>query len=350
MRYSVFPITDHKAWGHYLTQRGLFWTEKNITVELDKDINDWKSLDENVKDFIKHILAFFAVSDGVVNETIGDKLVVLLDSIELLMNANWQRSTEDIHNICYATAINTYIDDPQERIRLFDSIKNFECIRNKIEWLQSKLGGPEIPKVYDPAIEKLKKMYEAGNLRDIDIDKLFAKKTKPAKKVFINIIMEGIFFSSSFCSIFWLLNHLGKMKGLAKINEYISRDEWKHAEFWMYVYSLLKKKLSQMEVQELILEAVEVEMGFLREALKENLFGMNYDLMLQYVKYVADVQLSHMNYEKIFNVTNPFPFMEKQSVGIRSTDFFQDQDVTEYSNIPREENADDFSLDFGEIV
>jgi ribonucleoside-diphosphate reductase beta chain len=395
-RYTIFPLRDNQVWELYKKAQELFWVEEEVDSELAKDPKDWETLEAPIKHFIEHILAFFAVSDGIVNETLVEEILSRVQQREVRFWYDFQIMMEDIHNTVYSKLIDTYIKDPTKKAKLFNAIETYPAIRKKIEWVRRWLGkGNELAKLSDEkraALLKLEKMYDMvkgfqsgmnGMLSDApsksknvkkddlfdsspagesaletrepanDIERLFSElhveRPSLAKQILINTIMEGIFFSGSFCAIFWIYSTMRKLPGLAKANEFISRDEGMHTEFGIHLYrNKIKNRLPQKEVFEIVAEAVEVEAEFIRSALPKGLLGMNAELMTQYIQFVADQLLVQLGYQTYFKSTNPFPFMNKQSTSVRIPDFFMDQAVSEYGHHSAGSKVEDNTLDFSE--
>lgn len=361
-RYAIFPLSPmfKGAYEYYKNAKSSFWVEQEIDQELAKDPKDWATLDEPIKNFIKHILAFFAASDGIVRETITEHFSNNITVLEIKFWYDFQVMMEDIHNIVYSKLIEEYIRDENERNSLFHALTTFPTISRKISWIRKWLGTSELRNLSSSnwtALGKLVNVYKqcqasfGVSSREVDalVDMLEAPRVSLARQLFINIIMEGVFFSGSFCAIFWIYSQYKKMPGLAKANEFISRDEGSHTEFGIYLYNNhIVNKLTQGEVEEILAEAVEIEADFIRAALPAGLLGMNAALMTQYIKFVGDQLLVQLNYKKIFHVKNPFPFMEKQSTSVRIPDFFMDHNVSEYGHHAAALQPNDMKLDFSD--
>jgi ribonucleoside-diphosphate reductase beta chain len=291
-RFVLFPIQHNDIWSFYKKAEASFWTAEEI--DLSADIIDWENkLNENEKHFIKHVLAFFAASDGIVNENLAENFLSEVQYTEAKFFYGFQVAIENIHSETYSLLIDTYIKDGAEKNYLFNAINTLACVRRKADWA----------------------------LRWIE-------KGSFAQRLVAFAAVEGIFFSGSFCSIFWLKKR-GLMPGLGFSNELISRDEGLHCDFACLLYNNhLVNKLSKDEVREIILDAVEIEKEFILEALPVKLIGMNSDLMSQYIEFVADRLLLELGNEKVFNVTNPFDFMDMLSIQGKSN-FFEKR-VSEY--------------------
>ena len=291
-RYTLFPIKDEYIWNFYKKSVSLFWTVEEINFTGDTD--DYNSLSKNEKHFVKMILAFFASSDGVVNENLVNRFSNEVQLAEARAVYSIQNFIETIHSECYSLLIQTYIKDDVERLKCFNSIYHFPCIRKKFEWGQKWITSTD-------------------NFN---------------KRLLAFAIVEGLFFSGSFCAIYWLKKR-GLMKGLTFANELISRDEGMHTEFAIYLYNTYCDKLGYGEIIEIFTEAVEIEKEFITESLPVRLIGMNSQLMKQYIEFVADRLVSQLNYPKLYNSSNPFDFMELISLEGK-TNFFEKR-VSEYS-------------------
>ena len=283
-RFVILPINYPKVWEMYKKHEQSFWTAEEI--DLHPDLKDWGRLNDDERHFIKHVLAFFAASDGIVNENLAVNFMKEVQLPEARCFYGFQIMMENIHSETYALLIDTYIKDPQEKTRLFHAIDTVPAVKKKAEWAL--------------------RWIEHGNF---------------AERLVAFAAVEGIFFSGSFCSIFWMKKR-GLMPGLTFSNELISRDEGLHCEFACLLYSMLSNKLSKDEVFEIIGDAVRIEKEFISEALPVALIGMNAKLMQQYIEFVADRWLAELGYPKMFNATNPFDFMEMISLQGK-TNFFE---------------------------
>lgn len=290
-RFVLFPIQYDDIWEMYKKAEASFWTAEEI--DLRQDITDWKSLNSDEQHFIKMVLAFFAGSDGIVLENLASRFMNEIQVPEARCFYGFQMAMENIHSETYSLLIDTYIEDTQEKTKLFNAIETVPCIKEKAEWA----------------------------LKYIESDASFATRLVGFAAV------EGIFFSGSFCSIFWLKKR-GKLPGLTFSNELISRDEGLHCDFACLLYSKLNHKLSQEDVENIIREAVVIEKGFVCDSLPVKLIGMNAEMMSQYIEFVSDRLMDALGYEKIFNVTNPFEWMEMISLQGK-TNFFEKR-VGEY--------------------
>lgn len=301
-RYTVSPIKDQEVYEWYLKAKGLIWHAEHLDIELAKDKFHWPNIPKNVQKVIKTVLSFFAISDGVVNENIETAFTGRIKSRECLLWYNFQKMMEDIHNITYGKLVEQYITDVAERKNLLDALTQFPSIKAKVDWIHKNIRG------------------------DVPLSKV----------ILINTIVEGLMFSSSFAVIFWIADTFRAegggmaLPGLSKANEWISRDEGMHTEFGQLMYKRCKNKLPAEQVTDIIKDAVEVESMFVREAMPEKMPAMNHDLMIQYVKFVADGLLVDLGYSKYYNVVNPFSFIVKQNISVRQGDFFTDHAITEY--------------------
>ena len=308
--YTLFPIKYKGLFELYKKAVASFWTVEEI--DLSKDINDWNKLKKEEQHFIKNILAFFAGSDGIVLENLGVRFMNDIQIQEATCFYGFQIAMENIHSEMYSLLIDTYIKDSQEKDKLFNAIDTIPSVGKKAKW----------------AIKWIQ-----------DEDSTFAKR------VVAFAVVEGIFFSGSFCSIFWLKKR-GLMPGLTSSNELISRDEGMHTDFAVAIYSLLENKLDYDTIKEIICEAVEIEKEFIVDSIPCRLIGMNQDLMSEYIEFVADRLSVQLGYEKIYNSKNPFDFMEMISLEGK-TNFFEKR-VMDYSkaNMTSESvNNFSFSLD-----
>ncbi|PSL46798.1 ribonucleoside-diphosphate reductase beta chain [Chitinophaga niastensis] len=283
-RFVLLPIKYPKVWEQYKKHEASFWTAEEI--DLSSDLKDWANLNDGERHFISHVLAFFAASDGIVNENLAVNFMSEVQIPEARCFYGFQIMMENIHSETYALLIDTYVKDPAEKDRLFHAIDTVPAVKKKAEWAL--------------------RWIENGNF---------------AERLVAFAAVEGIFFSGSFCSIFWLKKR-GLMPGLTFSNELISRDEGLHCEFACLLYSMLENKLSEAAVHEIIREAVAFEKEFITEALPVGLIGMNSDLMSQYIEFVADRWIGELGYTKIFNASNPFDFMEMISLQGK-TNFFE---------------------------
>jgi ribonucleoside-diphosphate reductase beta chain len=283
-RFVILPINYPAIWEMYKKHEASFWTAEEI--DLSADIRDWNALNDGERHFITHVLAFFAASDGIVNENLAVNFMRETQLPEARCFYGFQIMMENIHAETYALLIDSYVKDPREKHRLFHAIETVPAVRKKAEWALRWIG--------------------QGSF---------------AERLVAFAAVEGIFFSGSFCSIFWLKKR-GLMPGLTFSNELISRDEGLHCEFACLLYRMLNNKLSGDLVSAIIREAVEIEKEFITDALPVKLIGMNAVMMKQYIEFVADRWMSELGYPKLFNSANPFDFMEMISLQGK-TNFFE---------------------------
>ena len=307
-RFVIFPIKHKDMWDAFLNQRKAFWVESEVDIE--PDLKDWKKLSNNEQHFIKMILAFFAGSDGIVMENIGLKFFQEIQIPEARQFYSFQLMMEGIHSIMYSQLIDTYIINETEKNMLFQSIHNFSSIKQKADWALKYIN---------------------------NVDSF-------ATRLIAFACVEGIFFSGSFCSIFWL-NERGIMPGLCKSNEFISRDEGLHTDFACLLYTkYIVNKLSFDKVKELIMDAVNIESEFITEALPCSLLGMNSNHMKQYIKFVANRLSKQLGYSEIYeNTKNPFDFMERINLE-NKTNFFENR-VSEYQKNDNIIKLDEMNFD-----
>ncbi|CAM4221855.1 ribonucleoside-diphosphate reductase [Cytophagaceae bacterium 50C-KIRBA] len=307
-RFVLFPIKHNDIWKFYKQAEASFWTAEEI--DLQQDLADWKKMNDGERHFISHVLAFFAASDGIVNENLANNFLKEVQYAEAKCFYGFQIMMENIHSETYSLLIDTYIQEPKEKDRLLRAIETIDCVKKKAEWA----------------------------LKWIESDSFVERLISFAA-------VEGIFFSGSFCSIFWLKKR-GLMPGLSFSNELISRDEGLHCDFACLLYTdHIKNKVSQERVYEIITNAVEIEKEFVTLALPVSLIGMNADLMCQYIEFVADRLLVSLGCKKFYNATNPFDFMEMISLQGK-TNFFEKR-VAEYqkSGVMSDKDTMSFSLD-----
>ena len=310
-RYVMFPIRDQDIWKMYKKQEDLFWRVEE--VDLSKDTKDWQKLSPDEKHFISMILAFFASSDGIVLENLAIRFMGEVQLSEARAFYGLQIAMENIHSIMYSTLIESYINDKTEKLRLFNAVNEFPCIKKKADWAIKWIND---------------------------------KRSTFATRLIAFACVEGIFFSGAFCSIFWLKKR-GLMPGLTFSNELISRDEALHTEFAVLLYKKLQKQLKRQRLEEIIKEAVEIEKEFICEALPCRIIGMNQMMMSQYIEFVADRLLLQLGGDKVYNTQNPFDWMESISLDGK-TNFFE-KVLGEYSLATKIENVDnafEFSNDF----
>ena len=308
-RFVLFPIEHDDIWSYYKKAEASFWTAEEI--DLGQDLKDWDTLTGDERHFIKHVLAFFAASDGIVNENLAENFVSEVQYTEAKFFYGFQIAIENIHSETYSLLIDTYVKDVQEKDGLFNALDTMDCVKKKADWAL--------------------RWIDEGNF---------------AERLVAFAAVEGIFFSGSFCSIFWLKKR-GLMPGLTFSNELISRDEGLHCDFACLLYNNhLVNKLSNEAIQTIIADAVTIEKEFVTDALPVRLIGMNAELMCQYIEFVADRLLLELNCSKIYHASNPFDFMEMISLQGK-TNFFEKR-VGEYQKagvLNTENDNDKFSLD-----
>jgi len=311
-RFVILPIQYDDIWRMYKKAEASFWTAEE--VDLSKDLGDWEKLKDDERFFISHVLAFFAASDGIVNENLVERFMQEVQVPEARCFYGFQIAIENIHSEMYSLLIDTYIRDHDERDRLFNAIETIPAVKKKAEWAFKWIN---------------------------------AKNASFAERIIAFASVEGIFFSGSFAAIFWLKKR-GLMPGLTFSNELISRDEGLHTDFACLMFKHLVNKPSQDRILEIVKEAVDIECDFLTNALPVALIGMNCDLMVQYIKFVADRLLVELECPKVFNTKNPFDFMEAISLEGK-TNFFEKR-VGEYQKMgvmsTKEENKFTLDADF----
>jgi ribonucleoside-diphosphate reductase beta chain len=311
-RFVLFPIQHHDLWKLYKQQEACFWTAEEI--DLGQDVTDWENkLNDDEKHFVKHVLAFFAASDGIVNENLAENFVNEVQYTEAKFFYGFQIMMENIHSETYSLLIDTYIKDKQEQNKLFNAIDTIPAIKKKAEW----------------AIKWIES--------DSFVERLVAFAA-----------VEGIFFSGSFCSIFWLKKR-GLMPGLTFSNELISRDEGMHCDYACHLYNNhIDNKLSHDRIREIICGALEIEKEFITESLPVRLIGMNSELMKQYLEFVTDRLLMSLNVPKVYNSENPFDFM--QNIALQGKTNFFEKRVAEYQKAGvNNAAADDIDSAFNDI-
>lgn len=291
-RHTLFPIQHYDIWEMYKKQMSVFWTAEE--VDLSKDKKDWERLTQNEQHFVKYVLAFFASSDGLVMENLSQRFSNDVQYPEARFFYTAQGIIEAIHSEMYSLLIDTYISDVKEKETVFKAIDTFPVIGKKANWASKWIGA----------------------------------KDSFATRLVAFAAVEGIFFSGSFCAIFWLKKR-GLMPGLSVSNQFISRDEGLHTDFACLLYKKLQQKLPDTTVRDIIEEAVKIEKNFILEALPCNLIGMNSKMMGQYIEFVADRLLTQLGVPKLYNSSNPFDFMEQISMEGK-TNFFE-QRVSDYS-------------------
>lgn len=290
-RFVLYPIKHNDIWEFYKRAEASFWTAEEL--DFSQDLKDWENMNEGEKHFISHVLAFFAASDGIVNENLAENFINQVQYTEAKFFYGFQIAIENIHSEVYSLLIDTYIADEAEKSKLFRAIETMDCIKKKADWAL--------------------RWIENGTFQE---------------QLIAFAAVEGIFFSGSFCSIFWLKKR-GLMPGLSTSNEFIARDEGMHCDFACLLYNNhIINKLPIQKVQNIIADAVAIEKEFITESLPVRLIGMNSDLMKQYIECVADRLLVELNCPKLYNSTNPFDFMELISLNGK-TNFFEKR-VSEY--------------------
>ena len=308
-RYVIFPIKHDVFWEMYKKAQANFWTAEEL--DLTNDLKDYNNLSNDEKHFLNNILAFFAASDGIVNENLVERFCNEVKILEAKFFYGFQIAIENIHSETYSLLIDTYIKDLPLKDKLLNAIETIPSVNKKAQWA-------------------LKWISDTSDFN---------------KRVIAFACVEGIFFSGAFCSIFWLKKR-GIMPGLCHSNELISRDEGLHTEFAILMHHSLQNKCSDSDILEIVQEAVSIEKEFITESLPCKLIGMNNDLMKQYIEYIADRLLLMLGLDKIYNAQNPFDWMEAISIQGK-TNFFEKR-VGEYSNVANpNSNADDnrFELD-----
>lgn len=308
-RFVLFPIEHDDIWRFYKKSEASFWTSEEI--DLHQDLVDWSNkLNDDERHFVKHVLAFFAASDGIVNENLAENMVSEVQYTEAKFFYGFQIMMENIHSETYSLLIDTYITDNKEKDYLFNAIENMPCVKKKADWALNWIEDASF-----------------------------------AERLIAFAAVEGIFFSGSFCSIFWLKKR-GLMPGLSFSNELISRDEGMHCDFACLLYNQhIQNKLPKETVSRIITEAVAIEKEFVSDALPVRLIGMNSDLMCQYIEFVADRLLVSLGIEKKYNAENPFPWMELISLQGK-TNFFEKR-VGDYqkAGVMADQSDQAFSLD-----
>jgi len=309
-RFVMFPIKYDDIWKMYKKQIDCFWRAEEL--DLSKDLNHWEMLSKDERYFISMILAFFAASDGIVLENLALRFINDIQLAEARAFYGFQIAMENIHNETYSLLIDTYIKDQEEKARLFRAIEYYPCIKKKSDWAQKWIKD---------------------------------NRSSFATRLVAFACIEGIFFSGAFCSIYWLKKR-GLMPGLTFSNELISRDEALHCEFAVLLYNKLQRKIDKSRIHEIIKEAVEIEIEFINEALPCRLIGMNSELMSQYIQFVADRLSVQLGYKKIYNVSNPFEFMELISLESKTSFFERRNDAYALTNTKGKDTAFEMTEDF----
>lgn len=302
-RHVIFPIEHHDLWAKYKQHMSVFWIPEEI--DLSKDMKDWVTLSDNERHFIKHILGFFAGSDGIVMENLSMRFTREVGIPEAKFFYACQNLLESVHSETYSLLIDTYIEDKKEKVEILRATQTIPTVQKKAAWA----------------------------LQWID-----NKDASFATRLLAFAVVEGIFFSGAFCSIFWLKKR-GLMPGLTVSNELISRDEGLHTDFACLLYSKLESKLTKQEAHKIIREAVKIEKNFITKALPCELIGMNAKLMAEYIEFVADRLSLQLGYPKIYHATNPFEFMER--ISLEAKDNFFEKRVTTYAKANTQGTAED---------
>jgi len=305
-RFVIFPIQHDDIWQWYKKQEASFWTAEEI--DLHQDVVDWKKLNDDERYFLKHILAFFAASDGIVNENLAENFVNEVQYSEAKFFYGFQIMMENIHSEMYSLLIDTLVDNDAEKDELFNAIERFPAIKKKADWA----------------------------LRWIESESF-------AERLIAFAAVEGIFFSGAFCSIFWMKKR-GLLPGLATSNEFISRDEGLHRDFACHLHNNhLINKVPVERITQIIVEALDIEREFITESLPVNLIGMNAKLMAEYLEFVTDHLLETLNCPKVYNTANPFDFMDMISLEGK-TNFFEKR-VSEYKKAGVGEDQSSHNID-----
>jgi ribonucleotide reductase beta subunit family protein with ferritin-like domain len=307
-RLVVYPIKNKPVWDMYQKQQSCFWTVGEI--DFSKDYKSWQQLTDKEQHFIKYILGFFAASDGIVNMNLAERFLNDTEELEVRTCYQWQIAMENIHAECYSLMIDTYIKDNKEKEFLLDAIENIPSITKKANWALKWIED---------------------------------KQASFAQRLLAFACVEGIFFSGSFCAIYWLKER-NLMPGLCISNEFIARDEGMHCDFACMQYLKQPDKLPFEKVKELFEEVVEIESDFITESIPCKLIGMNSEHMIQYIKFVADRLLVDLNYPKIYKASNPFSFMENISLEGK-TNFFEHR-PTQYKKANVSDSSFEISDDF----
>ena len=305
-RFVIFPIKHHDLWAKYKQHSSVHWTAEEI--DLSKDLKDWDKLSDNERHFIKHILGFFAGSDGIVMENLAMRFSREVQVPEAKFFYAEQNIIEAIHSETYSLLIDTYIQDKEEKNKVLKAIQTIPAVKKKADWALSWIDN-----------------------NDADF----------ATRLLGFAAVEGIFFSGAFCAIFWLKQR-GVMPGLTLSNEFIARDEGLHTDFACLLYSKIVNRLSKQQAHKIIREAVKIEKYFITKALPCELIGMNAKLMAQYIEFVADRLLLQLGYPKAYHATNPFSFMER--ISLENKDNFFEKRVSTYAKAAVGKNKEDMSF------
>ncbi len=309
-RFVIFPIQHHDLWEWYKKSEASMWTAEEI--DLHQDLTDWTTkLNDDERYFIKHVLAFFAASDGIVNENLAENFVNEVQYSEAKFFYGFQIMMENIHSETYSLLIDTYVKDEKEKNQLFNAIETFPAIKKKADWALKWIESPSF-----------------------------------AERLIAFAAVEGIFFSGSFCSIFWLKKR-GLMPGLTFSNELISRDEGMHCDFAVHLHeNHLIHKVPKERIKDIIIDALNIEREFITESLPVSLIGMNANLMSQYLEFVTDGLLVDLGCEKVYNTANPFDFMDMISLQGK-TNFFEKRvgDYQKAGVLNKEVDEDKYNMD-----
>ena len=309
-RFVMFPIQHDDIWKMYKKQMDLFWNCGE--VDLSKDLNDWSKLNEDEKHFITMILGFFAASDGIILENLGMRFMTEVQPAEAKAFYGFQIMMENVHSELYSILIDTYIKDSEEKHKLFHSIQNYPCIAKKADWAKKWISD---------------------------------NRSSFATRLVAFAIVEGIFFSSSFASIYWIKQR-GLLPGLTFSNELISRDEALHVEFAVLLYSKIIKKVNKKRFYEIMKEAVEIEKEFILDAIPCRMIGMNSELMSKYIEFCSDRLCLQLGYDPIYNAQNPFSFMELISIDSKVNFFERNNSAYSLANKQIDSGCFDLKEDF----
>lgn len=309
-RYVMFPIQYNDIWEMYKRSIDSFWHTGEIS--LAQDLNDWNRLNEDERNFIKMILAFFSSSDALVTDNLGTRFMNEVQPSEARAFYAFQIAIETIHSEMYSILIDTYIKDSDEKTKLFQATQNYPCIAKKFNWAQKWLND---------------------------------KRSGFPTRLIAFALVEGLFFSSSFAAIYWIKKR-GLMPGLTFSNELISRDEALHTEFAVLLYSKIKKRIPKKKLYEIVTEAVDIEKEFITESIPCRMIGMNSKLMCQYIEFVADRLCLQLGYDKLYNSQNPFDFMELISVESKVNFFERTNSEYALANKTVDDDVFDFKSDF----
>mgnify|MGYP001210916799 CR=1 FL=1 len=311
-RFVLFPIKFKDIYEEYKKAESSFWTANEI--DLSKDLNDWESLNTNEKYFIKNIIGFFAGSDGIVMENLALRFLSEIEIPEVRAFYSYQIFNENVHSETYSLLIDTYIKDNEEKIKIFNSIENIPCVAKKASWAYKWIENKEV---------------------------------NFATRLLAFAIVEGVFFSGSFCAIYWLKKR-GLMPGLTFSNELISRDEGLHTDFAILLYSMIDNKLSEKTIHEIFKEAVDIEKEFIIDSIPCAMIGMNNNLMSEYIEFIADRLLKQLKYNPLYNTKNPFDFMEL--ISMKSKINFFEKRNPDYNianvNLDNKNNKIEFNANF----